>query len=110
MVQSDTLSRRPDLCPDDDTDNEDMTLLPDKLFVKAIDVEMHDLIAAHLMKDNIVKDAIQVLKSQGTPPIKLALEDRKFKEGLLFFKNRCYVPDTLSYGKELWNNTTTLLH
>jgi hypothetical protein len=71
-----------------------MTLLPNELFVKAIDVEMHDLIASHLMKDDIVKDAIQALKSQGTPPIKSALEDWKIEEGLLFFKNRCYVPNT----------------
>ena len=33
MIQSDTLSRRPDYIPDEDTDNEDMTLLPDELFI-----------------------------------------------------------------------------
>ena len=40
MVQSDTLSRRVDHVPDKDTDNEDMTLLPEKLFVKFIDADM----------------------------------------------------------------------
>ena len=29
MVQSDALSRRPDLCPDEDNDNEDIIMLPD---------------------------------------------------------------------------------
>ena len=65
MVQSDALSRRADLCPEDETDNVDDTLLPDELFVKAIDVEMHNLIATQLMKDDIVKDAIEALKSKG---------------------------------------------
>jgi hypothetical protein len=87
MIQSDALSRRSDLCPDEDNDNQDMTLLPDELFVRAIDVEMHNLIAAHLMKDNIVKDVIQALKSRGTPLIKSSLEGWKIEEGLLFFKN-----------------------
>jgi hypothetical protein len=32
------------------------------------------------------------LKQTGTPPIKSNLSDWKFEEGLLFFKNRCYVP------------------
>ena len=94
MVQSDALSRRADLCPENETDNADVTLLPDKLFVKAIDIEMHDLITTHLMKDDIVKDAIEALKSKGLPPIKSVLTDWKIEDGLLFFKNRCYVPDT----------------
>ena len=33
MVQSDALSRRPDFVPDNDTDNDDMTMLPEKLFI-----------------------------------------------------------------------------
>jgi len=34
MILSDALSRRPDFIPDKDTDNEDMVLLPDKLFAQ----------------------------------------------------------------------------
>ena len=71
-----------------------MTLLPDFLFVKAINIEMHDLVATNLMKDDIIKDAIEALKSKGTPPIKSALSDWKIENGLLFFKDRCYVPNT----------------
>ena len=33
MVQSDALSQRTDLCPDDDTDNENMIMLPDNVFL-----------------------------------------------------------------------------
>ena len=94
MVQSDALSRHSDLCPDDKTDNMDITLLPNSLFVQTIDTEMHNLIATNLMKDNIIKDAIEALKSNGTRPIKSALSDWKIDNGLLFFKDRCYVPNT----------------
>ena len=81
MVQSDVISRRSDLCPDNKTDNSDMTLLPENLFVKAIDIEMHDLVAANLMKDDIVKDVIEALKSNGTPPIKSRSLTGKLKTG-----------------------------
>src|SRR5277367_7181577 len=38
MIQSDALSRRPDLCPDDDHDNEDKVLLSESMFINAIDL------------------------------------------------------------------------
>ena len=101
MVQSDALSRRSDLCPDDKTDNMDITLLPNSLFIQTIDTEMHNLVTTNLMKDNIVKDAIEALKSNGTPPIKSALSDRKINDGLLFFKDRCYVPNTPGLQKRI---------
>jgi hypothetical protein len=85
MVQSDALSRRADLHPDEDNDNEDMTLLPDELFMKVIDTETHSLLVAALMKDDLVKSAVEALKSGGIPPIKSVLTDWKLEDGLLFF-------------------------
>jgi hypothetical protein len=92
MVQSDALSRRADLHPDEDNDNEDMTLLPDDLFMKVINTETHSLLVAALMKDDLVKSAVEALKTGGIPPIKSMLTDWKLKDGLLFFLGRCYVP------------------
>jgi len=40
MVQSDSLSRRPDLCPEEDHDNENKILLPEGLFVNLINTEL----------------------------------------------------------------------
>jgi hypothetical protein len=40
MVLSDALSRRPDHCPDEDHDNEDITMLPDNLFVNLLDTDL----------------------------------------------------------------------
>jgi hypothetical protein len=92
MVQSDTLSRRADLHPDEDNDNEDMMLLPNELFVKVIDTETHGLLVTALMKDDLVKSAVEVLKTGGVPLIKSALTDRKLEDGLLLFLGQCYIP------------------
>ena len=54
---------------------------------------MHDLFAQKIMGDDIVKDAITILKIKETLPIKSSLEDWKIEEGLLFFKDRCYMPN-----------------
>jgi RNase H-like domain found in reverse transcriptase len=101
MIQSDALSRREDHIPENDTDNEDTTLLPDQLFVKFIDTSMHDLFAKQIMKEDLVKDVIKALKEKGTPPIKLLLDNWKVENGLLFFNDRCYVPDNANLRRQL---------
>ena len=57
MVQSDALSRRPDLCPDDDTDNENMIMLPDNMFLNLIDMDLQQKI---MMTDDLDGTHIQV--------------------------------------------------
>jgi hypothetical protein len=101
MVQSDVLSRREDHIPENDTDNEDAILLPDQLFVKFIDAPLHDLFAERIMKDDLVKDAIKALKKKGTPPIKSSLSNWKVQDGLLFFNDRCYIPDNTDLQRQL---------
>jgi hypothetical protein len=58
MVQSDALSRRLDHIISEDTDNENLTLLPEELFVKVIDTELHDLLVKNIMRDDLVKEAV----------------------------------------------------
>jgi hypothetical protein len=88
MVQSDALSRRADLHLNEDNDNKDMTLLPDTLFVKTINTETHGLLVTALMKDDLVKSAVEALKTRGIPPIKSALTNWKLKD--------CYIRNTTS--------------
>jgi hypothetical protein len=45
MVQSDALSRRPDFVPHENNDNDDITILPDGLFVNLIDLDLQQRIA-----------------------------------------------------------------
>jgi hypothetical protein len=92
MVQSDALSQRSDLCPEEDVNNVDVNLLPEELFVKVIDIGMHDLLAEAIMKDKTIQDVIQAVKTGGHFPIKSTPSDWKIEDDLLFFKDRCYVP------------------
>ena len=59
MVQSDALSRRPDLCPEKDNDNKDIIMLPDELFVSLIDIDLQERIA---MADDLDGNAAEALK------------------------------------------------
>ena len=59
MVQSDALSRRPDLCPGNDTDNENMIMLPDNMFLNLIDMDLQQKI---MMMDDLDGSAAEALK------------------------------------------------
>jgi hypothetical protein len=45
------------------------------------------------MGEHLVHDMIKALREKGTPPMKSSLEDWKVEDILLFFKDRCYVPN-----------------
>jgi RNase H-like domain found in reverse transcriptase/Reverse transcriptase (RNA-dependent DNA polymerase)/Integrase zinc binding domain len=101
MVQSDMLSRRANHVTEENTNNENMILLPDTVFVKVLDAELHDLQAEAIMKDDLVTDALWVLKNKGTPLIESALEDWKFDNSLLFFRDRCYIPQDVKLRRTI---------
>ena len=65
MIQSDALSRRPDLCPDEDTDNEDVIVLPDNLFISLIDNSLQQRIANSTDFDGIATEALKILLDVG---------------------------------------------
>jgi hypothetical protein len=94
MIQSDALSRRPDHIPENDDDNENIVILPDKLFINLINVELAKLIESATTSDELVKDISNVLSTKGIPPIKSSLSDWKMEDGKLFYQNRCYIPDS----------------
>jgi len=52
MVQSDALSRQPDHIPEEDTDNEDLVLLPDKLFINHVNVKLAKMIESAATSDD----------------------------------------------------------
>uniref|UniRef100_A0A0W0G408 Reverse transcriptase RNase H-like domain-containing protein n=1 Tax=Moniliophthora roreri TaxID=221103 RepID=A0A0W0G408_MONRR len=90
MVQSDALSRQPDLV-DEENDNDDIIMLPDKLFVNMIDPELKTMLEEALPSDKFLQMTIESLIEKGTPPIKSSLQDWQTEENLLFYKDRIYV-------------------
>jgi len=61
MIQSDALSRRPDHCPEEDNDNEDMILLPENLFINRIDIDLQQQIAKVNYMDKDAETALLLL-------------------------------------------------
>ena len=60
MVQSDALSQRPDLCPDNDTDNENMIMHPDNMFLNLIDMDLQQKI---VMMDDLDRQCSQSIET-----------------------------------------------
>ncbi|ESK89215.1 pro-pol protein [Moniliophthora roreri MCA 2997] len=85
MVQSDVLSRQPDHVHGIDTDNEDVIMLLESLFVNMIDVDLQNRLKTVL----------------GIPPIKSSLSDWKFDDNILFYKGRAYVPNNITLQRDI---------
>ena len=79
MVQSDALSRRPDLCPDNDTDNEKMIMLPDNMFLNLIDMDLQQKIAMTDDLDGSAAEALKLLLETAPTSITKGLEDWKIE-------------------------------
>ena len=69
IVQSDALSRRPDLTPKEDTDNENITMLPDELFMNLINTELQERILTCEKLDSDAMEALKVLLEDGPTTI-----------------------------------------
>ena len=95
-IQADTLSRRPDLCPEE-TDNENVVVLPEHLFVNLIDTELQRRIANVGKMDYDAAEAIKGLLGEGPNEAKKDLEDWEVEEfegkNILFYKGKNYIPN-----------------
>src|SRR5271163_2137008 len=101
MIQSDALSQRANLAPENDNDNNDQTLLPDGLFINVIDEELGNLIKKTDQTDQVVQEALTALLNGGPFPLKSALSDWRIDNDLVFYKDRCYVPDNLELRRNI---------
>ena len=77
MVQSDALSQRPDLCPDEDNDNKDIVMLPDEMFkfVNLIDTDLQERIAIANDLDGNAAEALKLLLEKVPGEMTTGLED-----------------------------------
>ena len=96
MIQSDTLSRWPDFVPDKDTDNEDIVMLPNNLFIRLLDVDLQRWIANTNNCDEEVTKALTTMLEQGPTTIWQELGDwtiEKFEgRDIVFFNGKNYIP------------------
>jgi RNase H-like domain found in reverse transcriptase/Integrase zinc binding domain len=103
-IQANSLSRRPDLCPQG-TDNEDVVVLPEHLFVNLINMELQKEIANAKNMDYDAAEAITELLEQGPKEAKKDLMDWEVEEfeeeNILFYKGKNYVPIDAELHREI---------
>jgi hypothetical protein len=98
LAAPDALSHRPDHHPVD-SDNADVTLLPDTMFVHLLDKSLHDALSMDdPSSDPIFSTASDALNSLCLPPMKSALSDWKIVNGILYYKDRTYVSPATHLG------------
>jgi hypothetical protein len=91
MGPADALSRHDNV--DTADDNVELTLLPDDLFARIIDVALADKIALSTPSDPLVLSALQALDEGAFLFPRARRDDWLYQEGKLYFKGRLYVPE-----------------
>ena len=92
MIQSDSLSRHPDHVLND-TNNDDVIVLPDNIFIHLLDLDLQDEILQKTFDNEFFSKAVTSLKEHGPALICSTLDDWSSDNGLLFYQGRCYIPD-----------------
>jgi hypothetical protein len=115
-IQADSLLWKPDLCPQE-TDNEDIIVFPEHLFVSLINMELQKKVAYAKNLDYDAAKAIKELLEQGPKEVKKDLEDWEVEEfegeNVLFYKEKNYVPINVELWREIvwrYHNHPTAEH
>ncbi len=100
MVLADALSRRSDLCPVENHDNENVVLLPEDLFVALIDVKLQDTVAKLQQEDLIALEALKLLTEANPQSPSLntdvwTTEVDSTESKVLFYKGKIYIPQDM---------------
>ena len=92
LARPDALSRRPDLLPSKDADNDSITLLSPSLFVNMIDAALLQRIGSASAGDPLVLQALQSMHEDIPLPFHSRLADWQVEAGILTYKGHVYVP------------------
>ena len=89
----DALSRRPDFIPKEDTDNKGVTLLPQTLFTRLVDIELNQKIAKSTKGDPQVLNALHALEGETPAPFRSRLFDWKYDAEILTYRGWVFLLD-----------------
>jgi len=82
-----------------DSDNADVTLLPDTMFVRLLDDSLHDALSTDdPSSDPIFSTTSDTLNGLCLPPMKSALSDWKIVDSILYYKDCAYVSPTACHN------------
>jgi hypothetical protein len=108
MIQSDALSRRPDLCPEEDNDNKDIVMLPNDMFLNLIDLELQRKIAISDDLDGNAAEALKLLLEEAPTSMTTGLNDWTIDKtdgrNILFYKGKNYIPRNTELRREIVQN------
>ena len=93
LAGPDALSRRPDLLPHSDDDNDGVTLLPPSLFVNVIDIALSHRVQSASAGDPLVLQALQSMNKDIPLPFRSHLSDWQVNAGILTYQGHVYVPN-----------------
>ena len=102
MGPADALSHLPN--PDLSSDNVDITLLPDDLFISAIDTALVQKITSSSITDPLVVTALQNLSQGSLLFPRSSLSDWHFDGSTLYYKNCLYIPASV------WQDLVSSVH
>ena len=105
MILSNTLSWWPDFVPEKDTDNEDIILLPDRLFINLIDIKLQQEITNTNNLDTNATTTIMLLLGKGPTDLKWDLSDWTTEDfegkSILFYQGKNYIPKDYNLWKKI---------
>ena len=90
MFISDTLSCNPTYTQHDESENEDVMMLPDHLFIQTVDLSLQQSIREAQDLDLIVREAVTALQSS-LQTMHQDLANWRVDQGMIFYKDKCYV-------------------
>ena len=110
MVQSDALSRWPDFIPEEDTDNEDLIMVLETLFMNLINMELQEQILNCKRLDSDTMKALKTLLEEEPTTIQNQLPDWSVEQvgerQVLYYWGKNYVPK----DEELWWDIAKMFH
>jgi hypothetical protein len=101
MIVADALSRRADHFIGIEGDNDNVTALPEDLWIKLLDTELRDAVAKAQISDAFTQEAIAKLSDPANPQDKWTIEADPHGSKILFFNNRMYIPDILDLRRQI---------
>ena len=84
------LSRRPDLIPKENHNNEEVTLLPELLFINIINAAITDKVAKSSEKDPVILKMLQAMDEDLPTQFRSRLSNWSYNAGILSYQGRIY--------------------
>ena len=101
LCAPDALSRRPDLIPKINNDNEGVTLLPQSLFINLIDTDLNEKIVKSSEKDPLVLNALPALGGEVPTQFRSRLLDWSYDARILTYQGQVFLPDQDSIRRDI---------